>query len=231
MHRIIFMLITVLCVPLLLHADTVGIVQGKLADPSGAFISGGSVRLVSMLGGQQRSAVTDAEGRFEFRFVEAGPYRISAAFEGFRPVDGLITVVADQSVAVPLRFAALADISTEVTVTESSAALDVHSASVQTGLSSRTVEHMAGASESLAALEAQTGTAWRSQEHLHIRGAHQVGFEVNGIAIPDQSLFGAITPFIDPRNIKYAEITSGGLLPEIWKSHSGSSERHRAIRI
>src|SRR2546423_5170553 len=83
------------------------------------------------------------------------------------------------------------------------------------------VEHQAGASESIAGLEAHTGTAWRSQEHLHIRGAHQVGYQVNGINIPDLSIFGAVTPLIDPRNIKFTEVTTGGLAAEFGNRTAG----------
>src|SRR5258707_827826 len=83
------------------------------------------------------------------------------------------------------------------------------------------ISHQAGASESIAGLEAHTGTAWRSQEHLHIRGAHQVGYQVNGINIPDLSIFGSVTPFIDPRNIKFAEVTTGGLSAEFGNRTAG----------
>jgi len=64
-------------------------------------------------------------------------------------------------------------------------------------------------------------TAWRSQEHLHIRGAHQIGYQINGINIPDLSIFGAITPFIDPRNIKFTEVTTGGLAAEYGNRTAG----------
>jgi hypothetical protein len=108
-----------------------------------------------------------------------------------------------------------------VNVTSTQDVLDPRGSSVTTGFSMTDVSHQAGASESIAGLEAHTGTAWRSQEHLHIRGAHQVGYQINGINIPDLSIFGAITPFIDPRNIKFAEVTTGGLSTEFGNRTAG----------
>jgi outer membrane receptor for ferrienterochelin and colicin len=221
MRKAALILSSLLTFSSLLHADTQGTIQGRLTDPSGAFVAGAAVQLVGVLNAQQRSTVTNAEGRFEFTFMEAGPYRIKASLEGFHPIEQQVTVTSGQSTGMQLQFTALADISTEITVSAGAAGTDIQNASVQTNLSSELVEHMAGATDSTAAIEAQTGTAWRSQEHLHIRGAHQVQYQVNGIPIPDQSLFGAITPFIDARNLKYAEITTGGLLPEYGNRTAG----------
>ncbi|HEX8089922.1 MAG TPA: TonB-dependent receptor plug domain-containing protein [Blastocatellia bacterium] len=109
----------------------------------------------------------------------------------------------------------------EVNVAATEESLDLRGSSVRTGFSMSDVSHLAGASETLAGLESHTGTAWRSQEHLHIRGAHQVGYQVNGISIQDLSIFGGITPFIDPRNIKFAEVTTGGLAPEFGNRTAG----------
>ncbi len=210
--------ILIFAVPL--HADTRGSVHGKLLDPTDAIVPGAAVRLISVLDNQERVAVTDAQGHFNFLFLDAGPYRLTAAVEGFRPIEEQVTIVSGRLLEVDLRLRELSEIAGEVTVLDSANTIEF-AASVQMGLSQQTLERAVGAGESLAGIEAHTGTAWRSQEHLHIRGAHQVGFEVNGIPIPDQSLFGAITPFVDPRNFKYAEITTSGLLPEFGNRTAG----------
>src|SRR5688572_2297416 len=213
-------LICLFGLPALLRSDTRGSIHGRLLDPTDAVIPGATIQLVSVLDGQQRTAVTDAQGHFNFLFLGAGPYRLSATVEGFQKVDEQVTIVSGRLLEVNLRLKDLSQVIGEITVTDSADVLE-YAASVQVGLSQQTIEHIAGASESLGGVEAYTGTAWRSQEHLHIRGAHQIGFEVNGIPIPDQSLFGAITPFVEPRNFKYAEITTTGLLPEFGNRTAG----------
>jgi hypothetical protein len=217
---ILFVLICMLGLPTTLRSDTRGSVHGKLLDPTDAVIAGATVRLISVLDGQERTAVTDAQGHFDFLFLDAGPYRLSATFEGFRAVEERVTIAAGRLLEVNLKLSDLSRLTEEITVSDSTDAIE-YAASIQVGLSQQTIERTAVAGESLAAIEAYTGTAWRSQEHLHIRGAHQIGFEVNGIPIPDQSLFGTITPFVDPRNFKYAEITTTGLLPEFGNRTAG----------
>jgi hypothetical protein len=195
-------------------------VHGKLLDPTDAVIAAKTVRLISLLDGQERTTTTAADGHFNFLFLDAGPYRLFAAVEGFRPVEEQVTIASGRLVEVNLKLKEMSDLREEVTVSDTADAVE-YAASVQVGLSQSAVEHIPGASETLSAVEAYTGTAWQSQEHLHIRGAHQIGFEVNGIPIPDQSLFGAITPFVDPRNFKYAEVTTAGLLPEFGNRTAG----------
>jgi hypothetical protein len=57
----------------------------------------------------------------------------------------------------------------EITVTETNSQVEMRNTSVQTGFTTTNVTHLAGASESGAGIEAFTGTAWRSQEHLRGR--------------------------------------------------------------
>jgi outer membrane receptor protein involved in Fe transport len=209
-----------LAVPGVLRSDTRGSIHGKVLDPTGAVVPGASVSLSGLLDGQAATAVTDAEGHFNFLFIEAGPYRLSAMVKGFQTVTENVTIVSGRLLETSLRLRNLEGIVSEASVSDSADAPE-YAASVHVGLSQQTIEHTAGASESLSGVEAFTGTAWRSQEHLHIRGAHQIGFEVNGIAIPDQSLFGTVTPFVDPRNFRYMEVTTGGLLPEFGNRTAG----------
>ena len=216
----VFFVVCLLSLAAPIWADTRGSVHGKLFDPTDAVVPATTVQLISVLDGQTKTSVTDAEGHFNFLFLDAGPYKLSATVAGFRAVEEQVTIVAGRLLEVNLKLRDLSNVAEEVTVSDSAGEVE-YASSVQVGLSRQTIEHVAGASESLNAVEAYSGTAWRSQEHLHIRGAHQIGFEVNGIPIPDQSLFGAVTPFVDPRNFKYAEITAGGLLPEFGNRTAG----------
>lgn len=221
MKRRLFIAIAAILFPVIAWANTRGSIRGRAADPAGGVIPGVIIQLTNTVDGAQKATVSNEEGYYEFEFVEVGRYRWTAQAAGFRSVEQNVTVTSGQRLEVNLRFSEAAGPTTEVTVTEIANALDARTTSVQTGFTKSNVEHLAGASESISALEAYTGTAWRSQEHLHIRGAHQIAYQVNGIAIPDLSLFGPITPFIDPRNLKFAEITTGGLLPEFGDRTAG----------
>jgi outer membrane receptor protein involved in Fe transport len=216
-RRLIFYLM-ICALPVL--ADSKGSVRGRVSDPTGAMIPGAAVTLHDLADGQTFNTVTDQQGQYQFDFIEAGPYRVSASADGFRSVGQDTIVISGQRVELNFRLALSDAAIAEITVTDSAGQIELRSTSIQSTLTTTDVTHLAGASESVAGIEARTNTAC-SQEHLHIRGGHQVGYQVNGITIPDLSLFGTLTPVIDPRNLKFAEVTTGGLLPEFGNRTAG----------
>jgi outer membrane receptor for ferrienterochelin and colicin len=213
-------LIAASCV-LIVHADTKGVIGGRVTDPQNAAVSQASVALTNTIDGRRLETTTDDDGSFEFRFVNVGEYTITVASTGFSVVSVRAVVTSGQRVEINITLKEIRVAEEKVDVTSTQEVLDPRGSSITTGYSMTDVSHQAGASESMAGLEAHTGTAWRSQEHLHIRGAHQVGYQINGINIPDLSIFGAITPFIDPRNIKFTEVTTGGLAAEYGNRTAG----------
>src|SRR3989442_6722786 len=215
----ILMIVTT-CV-VIARADTKGVIGGRVTDPKGAAVSQAMVSLINIIDARRLETATDDQGLFEFRFVNAGEYKITVASTGFSVVSVRAIVTSGQRVEINIALKEIRVAEEQVDVTSTQEILDPRGSTVTTGFSMTDVSHQAGASESISGLEAHTGTAWRSQEHLHIRGAHQVGHQVNGINIPDLSIFGAITPFIDPRNIKFAEVTTGGLSAEFGNRTAG----------
>jgi TonB-dependent receptor-like protein/carboxypeptidase family protein len=203
------------------RADTKGVIGGRVTDSQSAAIPLAVVELTNDVDGRRQETNTNDEGYFEYRFVDAGQYTITVSSTGFSVVEARAVVRSGQRVEINITLKEIRVAEEQITVTSTQDVLDPRGSSVTTGFSMTDVSHQAGASESTAGLEAHTGTAWRSQEHLHIRGAHQVGYQINGINIPNLSIFGAVTPFIDPRNIKFAEVTTGGLSAEFGNRTAG----------
>ena len=220
--RVVSLLLLISCVAFGAPAsDTKGVIGGRVTDPQGSVVAQAQVEIINTVDGHKQTATTGDQGHFEFRYVDVGEYRVLVSVLGFMEVAARVTVTSSQHVEINLELSKVRPISEEINISPASEVLDTRGSSVQTGFSMVDVEHLAGGSESIAGLEAHTGTAWRSQEHLHIRGAHQVGYQVNGINIPDLSIFGAITPFIDMRNIKFTEVTTGGLGAEFGNRTAG----------
>ena len=81
-------------------------ISGVVTDPSGAAVSQAIATLESPSG--QRSASTDANGRFEFSDIAPGDYRISITHDGFEPYSSAVTAGATSApLAIALRLAAL----------------------------------------------------------------------------------------------------------------------------
>jgi hypothetical protein len=193
-------------------SETRGSVHGKVWDPTEAVIAGATVTVRNIVSGQTWMAQTGQDGEYEIDFVQTGHYALTAEAKGFQPAMQYAIIAAGQRVEVNFHLVLAVAATGEVSVADVPAALETRSTSVQNSFGITNITHLAGASESVVGLEAYTGSAWRSQEHLHIRGAHQVGYQVNGIAIQDLASFEPPTPFIDPRNLKFAEVTTGGLM-------------------
>jgi hypothetical protein len=62
---------------------TTGVIEGRVADESGAVLPGVTVTLTNTATGFEKVLVTDANGRFRGVLLPLGPYRVSAALEGF----------------------------------------------------------------------------------------------------------------------------------------------------
>jgi hypothetical protein len=90
-------------------------VFGNISDPQGKPIAGAVVMLSSMSGGAVDKAVSDAGG--EFHLVTGGPgeYRLTLQASGFANLTRSIT--ANGPVTVDLKFTAVAEQNTQVTVT------------------------------------------------------------------------------------------------------------------
>ena len=65
--------------------ETTGTIAGQIVDVQGLPIPGATIQ---MTGGQgERRAVTDASGRFAFRFLTPGPYNVRVELQGFKAVE------------------------------------------------------------------------------------------------------------------------------------------------
>jgi hypothetical protein len=67
-------------------AQTTGIFEGVVTDPSGASVKGASVRLIETLTGARRDLLTGDDGYFAAPGLAPGTYEIQVTSSGFRPV-------------------------------------------------------------------------------------------------------------------------------------------------
>ncbi|MBP1625118.1 MAG: hypothetical protein H6Q07_3140, partial [Acidobacteria bacterium] len=75
-----------------LAAQTTGILEGLVFDPSGRVVPGAAIAIVDLEMGATRNVSTDNRGRYEAHSLFPGSYRIEVSHSGFRgeirqPVD------------------------------------------------------------------------------------------------------------------------------------------------
>lgn len=198
-----------------------GSLAGKVTDPQGLAAVSATVTLKDTVTEQSVAARTGHDGRYEFGFVQLGHYQLEASHPDFVPVKQELDLTTSQKTTVNLSFKQVRGPAESVTVSNVHPTIDPRNSTSQVLISTIDFEHMAGASDQIKAILSKTGSAVVSQEHLHIRGAHQVAYEVNGVVLPDLSLFGSLTPFINLRDIRYAEVMTGGLPAEFGNRTGG----------
>ncbi|HSR52454.1 MAG TPA: carboxypeptidase regulatory-like domain-containing protein [Acidobacteriota bacterium] len=121
-------LVFLLCASL--AAQTAGTISGTVKDSSGAVIPGAEVKLVNQATAASRNVVSDDTGFYTFLNVEVGNYRLTSSMEGFKTAvvrDVKVDVRSNRVIDLRLE---LGEMSEEMTVTSSSAQVELRSGAV-----------------------------------------------------------------------------------------------------
>jgi outer membrane receptor protein involved in Fe transport len=127
-----------ICSPILAQQIT-GSITGTVTDPTGASVSGATVKVTNMGTGAVQSAATNSSGDFRFVLLPPGNYTLDVTTSGFKSFrrDGIIVEV-DRSVAVPVALQ-LGQVSDTVEVTGSATLLDPNTSSLGTVMDEKKV--------------------------------------------------------------------------------------------
>lgn len=114
-------------------------IQGTVTDPTGAAIPGATVTITNTQLGVTSRATTNSSGYFHFSSIAAATYNIRIVKKGFQAwrQDGLVVAVGEtRSLSPTLK---LGQVSQQVTVSATAAAVNVSSPTTQATISNRTV--------------------------------------------------------------------------------------------
>jgi hypothetical protein len=82
--RLLFAVAT-LFVPVLLHSQATGTINGSVYDSTGALVPGAAVTVTNTGTNQTRSAITDSSGNYVLPLLPVGNYSVRVEKEGFTP--------------------------------------------------------------------------------------------------------------------------------------------------
>src|SRR4051812_42535146 len=73
--------------------------SGQVVDPTGAAVTGATVKMTETEKGVPHTTITDADGRYTFPNLPVGPYRLDATMTGFKTYtqSGIVLQVGDRS--------------------------------------------------------------------------------------------------------------------------------------
>ena len=202
------------CLAVPARATIFGTVRGVVHDEQHRPIPGATVVLSARDSQWKKSVKTNSYGEFEFDAVPFGRYAVSIARDGFQAETGVVTV--DSGGAPVLHFElAVKSIAQTVTVSAAPPVINPQSSSAETLVSRRRIGTTPGAdrTNSLAMITDYVPGSYMVHDQLHVRGGHQVSWEVDGVPVPNTNIATNVGAQFDPKDIDYLEVQRGGYSP------------------
>jgi hypothetical protein len=192
------------------HATIFGQLRGIVHDPQHLPISGASVTIQAVQSKFTQNTKTDNLGAFSLPTVPLGGYEIVISSPGFQTLHQPITVFANSSPILHFELQ-VGKATQSVTVSAQTTVANVNSVTPTTMISQQQIEQTAGAmrSNSLAMITDYVPGAYMVHDMLHVRGGHQVSWEIDGVNIPNTNIASNLGPQIDPKDIDNLEVERG----------------------
>ncbi len=165
-----------------------------------------------------RSTETDRNGGFTFTALPLGEYTVTVRETGFRTLRENVTLRSNTSPVLHLQIAISADlIEKAVTVTAQTGLENVDSATPTILVSRVEITETPGAdrTNSLQSITDFVPGAYVTHDMLHIRGGHQVSWQIDGVEIPNTNIASNLGAQISPRDIGYLEIERGSYTADL----------------
>lgn len=197
------------------YATIFGNVRGIVHDPQHRPIHSAEVTLRASNSAWSQAVHTNANGEFEFSAVPAGSYSLTVRAQGFQAVNQSIAVSSGSAPILhfPLEIAASKQ---SVSVSAAPQIINTQASSTQTTVGSERIVRTPGAdrTNSLAMVTDYVPGAYMVHDQLHVRGGHQVSWEVDGVPVPNTNIASNVGPQFDPKDADYIEMKTGGYSSE-----------------
>ena len=119
---------------------TTGVIQGSVADATGASLPGVTVEARNLDTNQSRTLVTETDGRFVFLQLSPGNYRVTFTLSGFAtPVQENVQLTVGQAITLPVAMK-VSGVSETVTVTTATRVIETSRTAAATTLNQNTID-------------------------------------------------------------------------------------------
>ncbi|MCI0353141.1 MAG: TonB-dependent receptor [Acidobacteriales bacterium] len=202
--------------PGILQGQSVGTVQGTVADPTGAVIPSARVTLTSAISGYNQTATTDNNGQYRFVNVPFAAFTVHAEAKGFSHGDQKGELRTNVPIIVNITLP-LQTTTEEVVVTEDAPLLETSSAATHRDLDYQQLGKLpvTQANRGMeAVVQSVPGMVQDDNGRLHARGSEsQVQYVIDGVPVTDQAS-AVFSTSLDSSNLRSAEIITGNVPAE-----------------
>jgi outer membrane receptor protein involved in Fe transport len=196
-------------------ASVFGTVKAIVHDPQHRPVRGAQVEVQSRTSAFKMAGATNDDGIATLQNVPVGEYDVTIQSPGFAAVQQSVTVTSSN---VQEMHFALAVAQHQETVDVSGAPETVNPSSPvpQVLVNRADIAQTPGAdrANSMAMITDYVPGAAMVHDQLHVRGGHQVTWEIDGIPVPNTNIATNVGPQFDPKDIDYMEVQRGSFSAE-----------------
>ncbi len=192
------------------RAEIFGAVHGIVHDPQHRPIQDAAVDLKAQRSDWVQHQKTNDSGEFDFSAVPLGEYTVTVTVANFQAAAQSVVVTSGSSPVLHFQLE-LASIAEKTEVTGEPVSASVESDTPKTLLSRQTIQDTPGAdrTNSLAIITEYVPGSYVTHDQLHVRGGHQVSWQVDGVPVPNTNIASNVGPQFDPKDIDYMEVQRG----------------------
>ena len=204
-----------LLIPAAARAGIFGQLHGVVHDPQHRPIAGAQVELHAAHSGFTRTVATAQDGSFALAAIPLGDYTLTVSQPGFASTRQSLTLASDTSpiLHIELRIAA----PNETVSVNASPAANVNTVTPTTLVDRQDIALTPSAdrTNSLAMITDFTPGAYMTHDMLHMRGGHQLNWQIDGVEIPNTNIASNLAAQIDPKDIDYLEVQRGSYTSDV----------------
>ncbi len=191
-------------------ATVFGTARGIVHDPQHRPVPDATVILSAKTSSYAQTAQTDVNGEFHFDAVPLGEYRVTISAASFAGAEQAIAVLSGTAPILHFELK-LGSQAESVTVSADAGPAQLESITPTTLVNRQEIRDTPGASRanSLAMITDYVPGAYVTHDQLHIRGGHQVTWQIDGVAIPNTNIASNLGPQLDPKDIDTLEAQRG----------------------
>lgn len=204
------------------RATVFGSVRGIVHDPHHRPIDTATITLHAAHSAFFETAKSNGDGEFSFVSVPLGDYVITVSAPGFETVQQPLAVASNSSAILHFPLA-VATVELSAHVTAQAQVVNPETATPSTLISREAIARTPGAdrTNSLAMITDYVPGAYVTHDMLHVRGGHQLGWLIDGVALPNTNIGSNIGPQIDPKDVDYIQADRGSYSANLGDRTSG----------
>jgi hypothetical protein len=194
--------------PIHARANILGQIRGIVHDPQHRPISGATVIVKAATSDFTQQSKSGPDGSFAFPTLALGDYIVTISEPGFETQNQTITLASGTS---PLLHFELTIGSVKQTITTEATASNINTVTPTTLVDRTDIALTPGAdhTNSMAMITDYVPGAYMTHDMLHMRGGHQISWQIDGVEIPNTNIASNVGAQIDPKDIDYIEVQRG----------------------